>query len=425
MKEFLLREQSRILTLIHRLMYIISFFTSSFLLIYFLKLTNWDLKIISMHYIASYASLIIGFFLVGMVIKNNNIFKIYRLGILTQIIYLSVIMYMATEIRSYIVILGVIKGLSEALYWVPRHYMIYKMNKSKAANKFFCIDQTISKIQDIILPVLMGGLIAYTTQGYTVLLAIMILILTIAFMVSSWLDLGEEEIEPLKIHKLKSFVRSENISKIKKMYLSDFFHGVATGGVLMQVVTMLIYIVYKSEFGLGVYSSVLALIIAIITFLMGQYVKDDKFEKILKILCILTVVVMLGLVYKVNDITLILYSVITGISFSIINIIGNANLVKLIRKDNVKEYTLEHIMLRETAIGVGRIVGYTVLYNIGSLSNNINSLKMMLLFLTICITMRVVEIIFSLKERDEHTIHALSILKLNMRAFKFYLKKQI
>ena len=92
------------------------------------------------------------------------------------------------------------------------------------------------------------------------------------------------------------------------------------------------------------------------------------------------------------------------------------------RKDNIKEYTLEHIVLREASLDVGRIVGYAVFYNMGSLSGDVNSLKMMLLFLTVCITLRVVEMIFSLNEREEHTIHALNIFKFNLRTFKFYLK---
>ncbi|HBY21452.1 MAG: hypothetical protein A2Y24_05625 [Clostridiales bacterium GWE2_32_10] len=425
MREFFIKEQSRILTLIHRLMYIISFFTSSFLLIYFLKITNWDLKIISMNYIANYAFIVVGFYFTSMLIKRNNILKIFRLGILTQIVYLSAIMYMAEGIKDYIILLGIVKGFTDSFYWVPRHYMVYTMNKSKAAKKFFSIDQSIAKIQDIIIPVLMGGLIGYTTNGYTVLLMVMIVILVVAFIVSTWLNVGEEEIEPIRMYKIKSFMKNNNIGKVKRMYISEFFNGVTTGGVLVQVVTMLIYLVYKSEFGLGVYNSVLAFVTAIIMFLIGQYLKDEKFEAVLKISGVLTIGVLILLIYKVDYITLVIYSVVTGISFAIINIIGNANMLKLLRKDSIRKYTLENVVLREAVLNAGRIVGYAVFYKLGSLNNNVNSLKFVLLFLSICLSMRLVEMIFALKERDEHTLHAIRVFREHMKVFRFYLKRQI
>ncbi len=425
MKEFLQREQSRILILIHRLVCIITFFTTSFLTIYFLNITNWDLRVLSMHYITNYISILLCFFALGLILHKSNIIPMYRIGIAAKVAYLVLILFMKDSIKDYIIMLGVVKGIGEAFYWVPRHYMTFKMNKSSQAKKFFSIDQAIANVQDIVVPITLGGIIGASSGVYTPIIGIMVIILLLAFIVSGWLDLGVIDVEPIQIENFKKLLNSKHAPSIKKAYLSTFFTGIATNGVLTQVINMLIYLVYKSEFGLGTFKSVPGLIIAVIMFIIGHYLKDEKFKNVLKITGILGVCSLLLLVYKVNSVTLIVYSVITGIAFAITGIIASANLVKLLKHESEKKYTLENIIINETAVTAGRVLGYSVLYSLGTISPDASGLKIVLIFLTICVAMRVLELILSIKDEEEHTNHAFNMLKFNLRTFKFYMKKSI
>lgn len=420
---FFKNSQPRILILIHRLNGIIYYFTSSFLVLYMLKITKWNLKSISLYYIASYISITLGFWLLSFIISKHNILKLFKLGIVGQAIFLYLIMYLGKNIVNYMILIGIIKGIFESFYWLPRHYLIFRLNKSSEAKKFYSTDAAIKKVQGVLLPILMGGIVGLNEDGYGYMMIIMIIVSIIGEIAASWLKFDDEDVESFKLSNLKELFKNKHWNKIRRMYFSISADGFTRSGILVVIISSLIYIVYETEFAFGAFKSIFALVSSVILFLLGKYVKDKKFEACLIVSGILVILAMSSLVFEVNATTLIIYTLTSEITFSVIAVISQSNMVRLIRHSTVKKYTLESILLKETSINTGRVIGFTVLYFVNNITINSNSLKSLLIYVVVFESLMVIELIRALSGREPHVIHGIKMFKYNIKFANKMLKK--
>ncbi|HCC07029.1 MAG TPA: hypothetical protein DEP72_02515 [Clostridiales bacterium] len=416
--------QTTLLTVIHRLVTVIFYFVNSFLVVYFLKATNWNIKIISIYYIISYIAMFVCFYTLGYYITNKGVLKLYRIGIIFQLVQLFIVLYLKKDIATFMIPLGILAGIVGGCYWIPRHLLVYSLNKSSKVSKFFCIDVAIDKIQTILIPIVMGGIIGLSNNHYSPLIMILIGILSLALSFSTLIDIKEIDVHNLRISKIKEFLQQSKFDKIGRMYISEFFSGLTSSGILSIVVVILTFHMYKSELNLGIYNSSVAFITVIVMIGTIKYLKDSNFKVILEIMGILTLFVCMMLIYMTNDVTFLIFNIITGISFSVIQIVGDSNIVKLLRQKETKKYILENIILRDLSLNVGRVIGFSILFYASDILNNINSMRIVLAFITIGIVMRIVFMNGALMIKDEHTEHHLINFKYVNRAMNFLLSKK-
>jgi len=90
-------------TLINNVLYM---FLNTFMVAYFVTLTNYDYKIISLYYIASFILIMFTFLLLGKTIKEKMKVPIYRVGIVFYCIYILMIALLKEKIVDYYLYLG-------------------------------------------------------------------------------------------------------------------------------------------------------------------------------------------------------------------------------------------------------------------------------------------------------------------------------
>ena len=103
---------------------VLSMFLNTFMVAYFLTLTNYNYKIISLYSLVSYAFLSITFFVAGKVVKNISQINIFRLGIILDSLYVLILALLKEQIVEYYLYLGIFYGISRGLFWLSVHTLI-------------------------------------------------------------------------------------------------------------------------------------------------------------------------------------------------------------------------------------------------------------------------------------------------------------
>ena len=189
-----LNKNSWLLIIINTIHTIINLFYSTFLVAYFLNITNNNIIPASLFYIFTYLLLMIGFTLIGPLVKNGKKLFLYRLSFFTNALLLLSIIYLKENIIDHIWILGLILGLEKMFYWFPQNLLISQFANGNQIIKYTGYSYVFSGITKIIMPIILGYLITLNSFINT---AIIVLVLTI-------------------IQLFLSFFLKETLSKAKK-----------------------------------------------------------------------------------------------------------------------------------------------------------------------------------------------------------------
>ena len=97
---------------------IINLFGETFLVAYFLQISNENIIQVSTFYIILYLILGVGSILLGNIIKSKpkKRVSIYRFGIIIKSIYILLIILFKNKISHYFIIFAIFYGIAEALY---------------------------------------------------------------------------------------------------------------------------------------------------------------------------------------------------------------------------------------------------------------------------------------------------------------------
>lgn len=117
---------------------ILYMFLNTFMVAYFITLTNYDYKQISIYYALSFVGILLTFLVLGKTIKNKRQVLIFRSGIILYCIYILTIALLKEKIVMYYALLGFFYGIVQGLFWVAGHVLINEYT-SNLENKFISI----------------------------------------------------------------------------------------------------------------------------------------------------------------------------------------------------------------------------------------------------------------------------------------------
>ena len=118
--------------LINNILYM---FLNTFMIAYFITLTNYDYKLISIYYTLSFLAIMLTFLVLGKIIKKKNQLWVFRSGILTYCFYILLIALLKEKIVVYFAPLGFFYGIVQGLIWSAGHPLVNEHTKDNT-NKF-------------------------------------------------------------------------------------------------------------------------------------------------------------------------------------------------------------------------------------------------------------------------------------------------
>lgn len=354
-------------------------FVNTFMVAYFITLTNYDYKQISIYYVLSFIAILLTFLTFGRIIKNKNQVWVFRSGIIAYCLYILILAFLKEKIVTYFAPLGFFYGIVQGLIWVAAHTLVNEHTQNNT-NKFISFKSIISKILKIFFPIVFGVSIELTSFSYVA--KIVILLSITQFIFSLFIEDKAKTYD--KKYNLKEYINLvKNNDKFKTVYKLCICDGIVNY-LLETLIVILTVMTFKTTISLGVITTITA-ICSILSVYIFQYKLKSNW-KILKICNIMMVSSVLLLLINISKPTIIIYNVCTAIFLVILSNTGDTKRYEIVSENEtvVKDYIVEHQVVCEVILNITRIIVYILLFVI-SLFNNIVLFKILLLLVTIVI----------------------------------------
>lgn len=354
-------------------------FVNTFMVAYFITLTNYDYKQISIYYVLSFIAILLTFLTFGRIIKNKNQVWVFRSGIIAYCLYILILAFLKEKIVTYFAPLGFFYGIVQGLIWVAAHTLVNEHTQNNT-NKFISFKSIISKILKIFFPIVFGVSIELTSFSYVAKIVIFLSITQFIF--SLFIEDKAKTYD--KKYNLKEYINLvKNNDKFKTVYKLCICDGIVNY-LLETLIVILTVMTFKTTISLGVITTITA-ICSILSVYIFQYKLKSNW-KILKICNIMMVSSVLLLLINISKPTIIIYNVCTAIFLVILSNTGDTKRYEIVSENEivVKNYIVEHQVVCEVILNITRIIAYILLFVI-SLFNNIILFKILLLLVTIVI----------------------------------------
>ena len=354
-------------------------FVNTFMVAYFITLTNYDYKQISIYYVLSFIAILLTFLTFGRIIKNKNQVWVFRSGIIAYCLYILILAFLKEKIVTYFAPLGFFYGIVQGLIWVAAHTLVNEHTQNNT-NKFISFKSIISKILKIFFPIVFGVSIELTSFSYVA--KIVILLSITQFIFSLFIEDKAKTYD--KKYNLKEYINLvKNNDKFKTVYKLCICDGIVNY-LLETLIVILTVMTFKTTISLGVITTITA-ICSILSVYIFQYKLKSNW-KILKICNIMMVSSVLLLLINISKPTIIIYNICTAIFLVILSNTGDTKRYEIVSENEivVKDYIVEHQVVCEVILNITRIIAYILLFII-SLFNNIILFKILLLLVTIVI----------------------------------------
>lgn len=358
---------------------ILYMFLNTFMIAYFIALSNYNYTLVSIYYIITFVFIALSFLILGKIIKNKNQMHIHRIGIILQSIYLLLIAFLKENILDYYIYLGIFPGIAQGFYWASSHVLTNE-HIGKDSDKFISIKSVIDKCLKILFPIIFGVSIELTSFSYIakVVLILSVLQLTFSLLISDKSAINKKE------YNLKEFCsKFKNNKLLKKYYKLVCCDGVVSY-LLDTLITIIIVMTFKTTISLGFLTTIFSICSIISIFIYQNKIKNKK--RMLHISSIAMVLSVILLLITLNKITVVIYNLCAGLFLVLLRNTAQARRYTIISniKEVEKDYLVEHQVLSEIYLNVARILGYGILF-IVSLFNNVLVFKLFLILVTIII----------------------------------------
>lgn len=362
--------------LINNILYM---FLNTFMVAYFITLTNYDYKLISIYYALSFVGILITFLIFAKTIKNRGQVIIFRSGIILYCVYILMIALLKEKITTYYAYLGFFYGIVQGLFWVAGHTLINEYTKN-VENSFISIKSILSKILKIFFPIIFGASIELTSFSYIAKIVLLLSLIQFSF---SLLIKDKEKISNKK-YDLKEYIKYiRNNNKFKIVYKIAVCDGIVNY-LLETLITILIVMTFKTTLSLGILTTIFSICSILSVYVFQYKLKSNK--KILKFSCIAMVISVLLLLLDINKISIIIYNVCNSVFLVLLLNTAETKNYDIINEDEkvINDYIVEHQITWQIVLNISRIVGYIVLF-VASLFNNMIVFKILLFLVTLVI----------------------------------------
>ena len=362
--------------LINNILYM---FLNTFMVAYFITLTNYDYKLISIYYALSFVGILITFLICAKAIKNKSQVAIFRSGIVLHCVYILIIALLKEKITTYYAYLGFFYGIVQGLFWVAGHTLINEYTKN-VENSFISVKSILSKILKIFFPVIFGVSIELTSFSYIAKIILFLSLLQFSF---SLLIKDKEKISNKK-YDLKEYITYiKDNKKFKTVYKIGMCDGIVHY-LLETLITILIVMTFKTTISLGILTTIFSICSMISVYIFQYKLKSNR--KILKFSGIAMMISVLLLIFDINKISIIIYNLCNSVFLVLLLNTAETKSYDIINEDKkvIKDYIVEHQITWQIALNTSRIFGYLVLF-VASLFNNMLVFKTLLFLVTIVI----------------------------------------
>ncbi|RDW19205.1 MFS transporter [Oceanobacillus arenosus] len=334
------------------------FLSNTFVNIYIWKQSG-DYVTIAVYNLATYIFQAFSFIFAGRLAKKVDRIIVLRLGVIFLALFFLTVLIIGTHASTYNFLLGSLLGIGYGFYWLAFNVLTFEITEPETRdffNGFFGIMQSFG---GMVGPLLAGIIISNmkANVGYTTIFTISLFLFICSVAISFLLKRRSAAGSYQFVQVLKERKHNKNWQRILNAH---FFQGLREG-VFAFIISIWVFVLTQSEFALGIFNLYLSGISIILYFIATKYIKPASRKKAILIGSILLCISSFIFLFPIDFKFLILYAIIIGIAYPIINVpyvsmtydvIGNAR--------NAKELRIEYIVVRELFLNGGRTLSIAI-----------------------------------------------------------------
>lgn len=351
-----LSAQCKLLLLVNGLFATANALSGTFVNVYLWKVKN-DYTMIALFNLSHHITMALVFWLAGKWIKEHNKMNALRSGVAISAVFYSVVLLLGRDAVHYVTGLGIIQGISSALFWCAFNVIYFEVTDRENRDSFNGFTGLLGSAAGMAAPWMSGFLITRMgdTIGYRLIFSLSLLIFLIATVCSFFL----KKRKPLG--KYKWFYSLEMLKRQghpwRKIGAAMIAQG-AREGVFGFLIGLLVYIATGNEMRLGNYALITSAV-GLLSFTVAGRLLKPKYRK-WAMLCgvVFMVLVILPFFGQVSYGTLLVFGIGTALFIPLYSIPTTSVVFDIIGKNQESaEQMVEYIVLRELALNVGRITG--------------------------------------------------------------------
>lgn len=337
-------------------------FLGTFFVSFLMHQSTGEIVSISTYKLFEYAATCAGFFLFANMVKRYNKVAVFGLSVLPKIAVLLSIILLGDGAARYVVPLGLMYGISAAMYHLPRHSMTADKVSGNNMGHFIGTKNAIGYFVKIAAPVILGCFIdtgSYSDMAY-VLLVMSLIELVMVFLLSPSRHRSTKSVDFVGFYRCMM-----RFPVVRQMFLSGILRGFGFG-MLGTVITMYTVYIFHTNLSLGILTTVFSLC-SVITCWLLRYMRNNRTYRIATMASIAIMLMTMSLfVYKTTALTFLLYNFIYATAIIFMDQIDNVVVYRMSQSRCVTNNTrIEYFVFRDFSLFIGRWIGCVTLMYIG------------------------------------------------------------
>lgn len=358
-------KNERAMLVIYGFMKLINVFLGPFLTAYFVKISIESVTTVSLFNAFNYLFLAIFGMIAGYYVEKKDSLFVLRLGIIAKFLCVLLIMLLGTNITSYYGIVSFVFGFAQMFFYIPFDLYHAEGVEKERRTSFELKLNGVKDMTSVLGPILLGATITIINYQMT---AIIILLFSLCQIIASFYlkPILNDDNNYNLISALKKLMKNK---EHRKLFLVQYLNGMTfSDSALSTAITILIMMSFKTDFNLGVITSLTSLFSLIAIYIYTKKYKNKSDSVPLYFSGIIIFLSMILLILKTSSFTIVIYNVILGIfGAGILNFAYILRLVNTAKEKIVSEEKAEFWAISELFLNIGRVTGFVLLLFVGIL----------------------------------------------------------
>ena len=300
-------------------------FINTFLVAYFLQVTDDNISKIALYYLTVHAIRFIGALAIGEHIKKHpGIIKaVLSLSVIARAVFILFIVVLKENIVNSYIWVASIYAVSEVLYWSTHEMMYICVTNNDNRMNFVATKKVLDKVINVVAPVVLGTSIELASFNEISIYVFALALIEIA--ITLWIKQPSIS-KSQKIYNMEAFkwkIKEENLEGTRNFARSGVAYGIFEK-TISKIIIVITLMTFKTEMSLGILTTVFSLCSMLAILIYNKLDTKKTYKSIFNVLSIAIIFSVVGLFLDINKITLIIFNFSFKISGeNIMTIIGH------------------------------------------------------------------------------------------------------
>ena len=290
-------------------------FLGTFLISFIMHISPSQIVSVGLYRLFEYVALMIGYLAIANMCKRYSKTVVFALNEVPKIALLAILVLLGDGAVEYIIPLGMLYGLGEAMYHLPMSTMICEKTNEESLKLYMGSKTAINYAVRLVIPVVLGFFI--DTGSFAQVANVLLILSVLELVLCAFLTPSRHRCK--KPMDLIGFTKCMfRFPVIRHLFVMEICRGFSAS-MLVTVITMYTVYMFQTDLNLGILTTVFALFSIVSSWILGRYVQVRNYINVLKICLIMLISGMTLFICHTAPITFLIYNFVYATGFVLLD----------------------------------------------------------------------------------------------------------